>query len=152
LNIAKAEKKDFLKIKKLIESHKSLVGLPLFSIEKKFDCKNFALFKAVKGSEFLGFAEIEFLEGNEARINCIALTEIARGKKTGSEFLSLLLSFLIEKKIERVAVLVLESNSRAISLFEKTGFSFTGLLLGAEEKEVLEMELDFSETTPTYIS
>ncbi|MEK6972657.1 MAG: GNAT family N-acetyltransferase [archaeon] len=117
------ELSDLRKILPLIKKEFSYTKMTLINLRMRFkDTKKFLFLKVLNDSELAGFAEVEFLEKNLARINGIAILESFRRKGYGKFLLENVLCLLTEMGALKVILLVRENNENARALYEKFGF------------------------------
>jgi len=149
--VQKAAAEDREKILEMIRKEFPYFSLTEQELWERIRSKNIAVFKASSRKKFAGFIEVEFLNGNEARINGLTIKEEYRGKKAATKLLEKAIGFLKRKNIERVRLLVKQSNETAKKLYRQYGFQFTGLYNKKLDNEVVEeMELPLIEETPKY--
>ncbi|MAG22373.1 MAG: hypothetical protein CL943_03680 [Candidatus Diapherotrites archaeon] len=153
MKIDKASEKDLPEIIVQIQQEFPYVERTEQELREKFGNELVIIFKAVEGEELLGFIEIEFFEGALARINGLSVKESKRAKGIGKALLHFTKERLNEEGIERIILLVKQSNKRAKQLYEKEGFEFVGLYHRKLDNDVVEeMELDLDTSEPYYVS
>ena len=76
------------------------------------------IFKAVEGGKIAGFSEVQFIGGEIARINGLSVKESLQGKGIGAKLLDHTIKFLKGQKVERIVLLVKQSNERAKAIYK----------------------------------
>ncbi len=154
MKIEKALESDLPKIMLIIGKEFPYVERSLEKTINAIKEEKITIFKAVEGNKFIGFIEAQFLEEGIARINGVSVEEDSRGQGIGKTLLQYTIKFLKEKGIERILLLVKQSNEKAKSLYREMGFGFIGLYHRKLDNEIIEeMELDLgNRDKPAYVS
>jgi ribosomal protein S18 acetylase RimI-like enzyme len=143
VEIKRVEEKDYAEVISLIKKEFPYISFDEEKIRKRIESNSIFLFKAVEGKDTLGFVEVELLEGNLARINGLTVKEEFRNKGVAKKLLDFSISFLKEKRVGRVLLLVKEKNEAAKKIYREAGFEFIGMYhRELDNEEVEEMELD----------
>ncbi len=153
MRIERASEEDLREISQLISREFPYVERSPEKFGKMVGQGRVVIFKAVEKREILGFSEVQFVEEGIARINGLSVKESWQGKGIGAKLLDHTLKFLEEKSVERVVLLVKQSNERAKAIYESRGFKFIGLYHRKLDNAVVEeMELGLGTETPAYVS
>ena len=153
MRIEKAGKKDFPEIEKMIEKDFPYVQRSTENALEKMKRNEITFFKAVEGKKIIGFVEVETFQENIARINGLSVNPNFRRKGIGKKLLLHVIAELEKRGIERVVLLVKQSNQKAKELYESVGFNFIGLYhRRIDEAVVEEMELSLVKEKPCYVS
>ena len=153
MRIEIASEEDLREISQLISKDFPYVERSPEKFEKMVDQDQVVIFKAVEKGEILGFSEVQFIEEGIARINGLSVKESWQGKGIGAKLLDHTLKFLKETGVERIVLLVKQSNERAKAIYESRGFNFIGLYHRKLDNAVVEeMELGIGGETPSYVS
>ena len=153
MKIERASEEDLREITQLISKDFPYVKREPGKSKELINAGQIVIFKAVENENLLGFSEVQFLEDGIARINGLSVKESWQGKGIGAKLLDYTLKFLKEKNVERIILLVKQSNKKAKAIYESRGFEFIGLYHQKLDNEVVEeMELGLGSETPAYVS
>lgn len=148
--IEKASDEDATEIIGLIKKEFPYFSLSEEEFWERLKGNTFTVFKATMGKKFAGFVEIEFLQGNQARINGLTIKQEYRGKSAAQTLLEKALDFLKGQKAEKVKLLVKQSNEKAKQLYKKFGFEYSGLYPKKLDNDTVEeMELSLADQNPS---
>lgn len=144
--IEEAKPKDYKEILELIGKEFSYFSPSMEELKQRLETKLIVVFTASQGEKLAGFIELEIIDVNEARVNGLTVKEEFRGKEAAKTLLSHAINYLKEQGIERVFLLVKQSNEAAKTLYKQFGFGFIGLYHKQLEGEIVEkMELSLIE-------
>jgi RimJ/RimL family protein N-acetyltransferase len=97
------------------------------------------------GNEIIGFSFVRLTKKREGSLGMF-IVEQYQGRGLGEVMMKELLGRALDRRIRRIHLTVLETNSRARALYESCGFRYTGLSLtrtrDGSYENVLRMELD----------
>lgn len=149
--IEEARAKDYSEILGLISKEFTYFSLSIEELRQRIETGKVVIFTASTKTRMAGFIEIEFFEGSEARINGLTVKEEFRGQNAAKTLLQHAINYLRQKGIERIMLLVKQSNETAKALYKQFGFEFIGLYHKQLEQETVEeMELSLLEERPSY--
>jgi ribosomal-protein-alanine N-acetyltransferase len=153
MKIDRASEEDLREIIKLISKDFPYVKRGPGKFKELIKAGQIIIFKAVEKENILGFSEVQFVEEGIARINGLSVKESWQGKGIGAKLIDRTLNFLRGKNVERIVLLVKQSNERAKAIYRSKGFEFIGLYHRKLDNEVVEeMELGLSGEAPAYVS
>ena len=154
MEISNIEERDIQEVLGLIKKEFPYLQISAEKIKERIESKKVFVLKATEKKKLLGFIEAEILEDEIARINGLTVKPEYREKGVAAAMLERMTSFLKEKGIKRVMLLVKQTNEEAKRLYEQKGFRFIGLYQREIDQSVVEeMELDLEEgETPSYVS
>jgi len=144
VKITAVEESDFSEVMALIKAEFPYVSFDKARIKKRVASGRIFLFKAVEAKKLVGFIELELFE-SIARVNGLTVKPSFRKKGVAKKLLDYAVAFLKKKGIERILLLVKQSNKTAKKLYKEFGFRFIGMYHRELDNAVVEeMELDFS--------
>lgn len=155
MQVKPVEEKDFQEIVALIKREFPYFQASPEKVKERVANRRIFVLKAVEKNVLLGFVEAEFLEKGIARINGLTVKPEHRKEGVATALLEEMLKQLKEKGVERIMLLVKQSNEEAKKLYQQKGFQFIGLYQREIDGTVVEeMELDIGgeHGTPSYVS
>ncbi|MCX6799319.1 MAG: GNAT family N-acetyltransferase [Candidatus Diapherotrites archaeon] len=155
MQITRVEEKDIPEILALIKKEFPYFQVGLEKIRERITSGRIMALKAVEKNALLGFIEAEFLEEGIARINSLTVKPEHRKEGVATGLLEEMLKQLELKGIERVLLLVKQSNNEAKKIYQQKGFQFVGLYqreIDGAVVEEMELDLHLGEGSPSYVT
>jgi len=121
--VNKVTKEDCADLSEMLQEEFSYIDLSEKKIFSKIDNENFFLIKCHQKNIILGFAELEFFEG-EARLNAIFVEEAFRGQGIATKLLHKVFHEAKRRRVHTIFLLVKEGNFPAKELYIKNDFNY----------------------------